>query len=248
MEKKTITFDEKVKGWTSFHSYNPDFMVGMNNGFYSFKDGNLYVHDSANVPRNTFYGEQFPSKISVMVNDSPQEIKELQAMSLEGNSSWNALITAFKSNVDDATISTISEVEFVKKEGIWFAYARRNEDTNSFDSKSTYGVGVITAINVNTLTIQGGSSSLTSTDAVIKGSDLSVIGSVVSHTTSAGFTQMTCDSVVGLSVGDFIVCQKNSRVEGGNLRGYTVRVDLDVTKDTKVELFAVNSEMIKSFS
>lgn len=247
-EKNTITFDEKVKGWTSFHSFFPDFMVGMNNSFYSFKDGELYVHDSNNVTRNNFYGVQTPSKISLMVNDSPQEVKELQAISLEGNTSWEALIKAFVSNVDDTIISTIKEAEFVKKEGIWYAYARRNEGTSIFDSKSTYGIGVITGIVGNVLTVTGGSSSLTSGDSVIKGSNLAIIGSVVSNTTTDATSTITMSSVAGLIVGDFIVGKKDSRTEGGNLRGYTMRIDLNITKDTKVELFAVNSEVIKSFS
>jgi len=41
---------------------------------------------------------------------------------------------------------------------------------------------------------------------------------------------------------------KNSRVEGGNLRGYIIKLDLDIITNTKVELFAVNSEVIKSYS
>ena len=127
-QESTITFDEMVKGWTSFHNYSPDCMVGMNNMFLSFSGGNLYLHDSDSVNRNTFYGTQSPSKVSLMVNDNPSEIKLLQAVSLEGNYSWSTLIEAYISNVDDAIRSSIKEVEFIKKEGIWYAYARRNED------------------------------------------------------------------------------------------------------------------------
>ena len=44
-QEETLTFDDGVKGWTSFYSYIPDFMIGMNNYFYSFKNGNLYRHN-----------------------------------------------------------------------------------------------------------------------------------------------------------------------------------------------------------
>jgi hypothetical protein len=248
MEKRTLTFDEKVKGWTSFHSFNPDYMLGLNNSFYSFNNGDLYVHNSDNVARNTFYGVQYPSKISMMVNDSPSDIKELQAVSLEGNTSWEALITAYISGVEDNMRSSIKEAEFIKKEGIWYAYARRNESTASFDSKSTYGIGAVTAINGSVVTIRGGSATLTSGDLIIKGSTLAPIGNAGVATSSGGFTTMTVNPIAGLAVGDFLVGQKNSRVEGGNLRGYTLRIDLEVLKNTKVELFSVNSEVIKSFS
>jgi hypothetical protein len=42
--------------------------------------------------------------------------------------------------------------------------------------------------------------------------------------------------------------KKNPRVEGGNLRGYTMRMDLTVTSDDMVELFATNAEVMKSFT
>jgi hypothetical protein len=214
MEKRTITFDEKVKGWTSFHSFNPDFMQGMNNSFYSFKDGDLYVHNSDNVPRNTFYGAQYPSKISMMVNDSPSDIKELQAVSLEGNTSWEALITAYISGIEDNMKSSIKEIEFIKKEGIWYAYARRNESTLSFDSKSTYGIGVVTSIVGNVVKVNGGNATITSGDLIIRGSDLAPIGDIVVTSTTGNVTTMTINPVTGLVVGDFLVGQKDSRVEG----------------------------------
>ena len=158
----TITFDERVKGWTSFHSFYPDFMVGVNNQFFSFSGGNLYTHHSDNVNRNVYYGVSHPSKISMIFNDSPSEIKELKAVSLEGNHSWESLIKAYISNVDDFHQSSIKEVEFVRKEGIWYAYARRNEDINHTDSKSVYGIGEITNIlpDDNILTVNGYSDTL----------------------------------------------------------------------------------------
>lgn len=245
---KTITFDESVKGWTSFHTYSPDWMLGMNNKFFSFKNGELYIHDSDEVPRNTFYGVQSPSKISLMINDNPSDIKELQAISLEGNYSWNSLISAFVGMSEDFIQSSILEVEFVRKEGIWYAFARRNEDVNHYDSKSTYGIGVIGAVDANQITVTGGSDLLTSGDNIIKGQDLTTIGKVIDSNRSSGTTIINMDSATGLNVGDFIVGMKNSRYEGGNLRGYTLRMDLDIQKDDKVELFAVNSEIIKSYS
>jgi hypothetical protein len=246
IENSTITFDDKVKGWTSFHSFYPDFMVSMNGNLFSFKNGDLYEHDSDEVPRNTFYGTQYPSKVSLMVNDAPSTIKELQAISLEGNYSWDSLITAYISNVDDAILSTIKEVEFVKKEGIWFAYARRNEDDNSYDSKSAYGIGVVTSVVGNTVVVNGWSDTLTFGDSIIKGSNLATIGSIQS-VTRTNVTTLVLSSTVGLSGGDFIIGKKDSRTEGGKLRGYTIRIDLEIEKDNKVELFSVNSEVIKSF-
>ena len=247
-QNNTLTFDEKVKGWTSFHSFLPDYVVGMNNKFFSFKDGDLWIHNSDNVPRNNFYGVQYTSKVSVMVNDTPSEIKELQAVSLEGNYSWSAIIAAYVSNVDDAILSSISSVEFVQKEGIWFAYARRNESETHYDSKSTYGIGTISDIAGTVLTIDGRNVSLTEGDDIIRAVDLTVVGTISSVTTVGDVTTINISAIGGLIVGDFIVGRKNPRIEGGNLRGYTMRMDFETSNTNKVELFAVNAEVMKSYS
>lgn len=248
---KTINYNEKVKGWTSFHSFRPDLMLGMNNQFYTFSGGNLYVHHSDNVDRNTFYGVSYPSKMSVMVNESPSDIKELQAISLEGNSSWNTLISAYISNIDDATYSSITSVEFVQKEGIWYAYSRRNEDSEQVDSKSAYGIGevieTVTSGADKIIRTNGFSSVMVEGDKIAKGSDLSVIGNILKVERVGEITEIYVDSYAGLSPTDFIVGLKNARVEGGNLRGYAIRFDLDIMKSTKVELYALNAEIVKSF-
>ena len=243
---KTLTFDEKVKGWTSFHSFFPEFMLGMNNKFFTFKNGELYQHHSDNVPRNNFYGVQYTSKIGLMVNDSPSEIKELQAISLEGNDTWSALIKAYISNSDDYMESSIDTVEFVKKEGIWYAYARRNESDASFDSKATYGIGIVGSVLGSVVTVVGWSSSLCIGDRIFNGTTLAQIGTITNL--SETDLEITLDSVVGLTTSDFLVGMKNARIEGGNLRGYTMRMDLENDSTTKVELFAVNAEVMKSFS
>ena len=246
-ETNTLTFNEDVKGWTSFYSFIPDFMVGMNNKLFSFKNGELYKHNSENVNHNTFYGVQSASKVSLLVNEAPSEVKELQALSIEGSESWNALITAYVSTVGDDIQSSIADVEFFKKEGLWYAYARRNEDSTVLDSKSTYGIGVVTAVGVDNITVGGGSTSITSGDIIVK-DDLSIVGNVVDSSTSSGVTTIEVTTLGTVAIGDFVLGKKDTRVEGGNLRGYTLRVDLDITKDAKVELFAVNSEVIKSYS
>lgn len=243
---KTLTFDEKVKGWTSFHSFVPDFMVGMNNRFFTFKNGELYQHHSDNVPRNNYYGEQFSSSVSVMVNDSPSDIKELQALSLEGNQSWDAIIQAFISNSDDYMESSVTSAEFVKKEGKWYAYARRNESDVAFDSKATYGLGTISGLTATTFVLNGGSTSLCIGDIIVRGADLVQIGVITGYDKTTNV--VTLDTTVGLVNADFVVGMKDSRIEGGNLRGYTIRVDLENTSVQKVELFSVNLEVMKSFS
>lgn len=256
MPNNTLTYDEKAKGWTSFHSFEPEFMIGMNNKFFSFKNGDLYEHHSTvQNTRNRFYGvENIPSKISVIVNDSPSEIKELQAVSLEGNSPWETSVKAFISNSDDFTESSIKKEEYLKKEGIWFAYARRNESETQLDSKATYGLGTVVSINLSAVSFQlnGGNTLLCVGDdimSVVPDTEETVgsfakVGTIV----AINGVVIVMNTLFNIMIGDFVIGRKNARIEGGNLRGYAMRLDLEIQKDTKAELFAVNTEVKTGFS
>ena len=52
----TLSFDETVKGWTSFFDYNPDQMFSLRNNFYSITNESLYRHYATSVNRGNFYG------------------------------------------------------------------------------------------------------------------------------------------------------------------------------------------------
>lgn len=240
----TITYDEKVKGWTSFHSFIPEEMVSLNGRFFSFKDGQLYLHNDDSVNRNNFYGVDYPSKLAFMVNESPSIVKEMKALKLEGNASWDTLIRAYISDKEDFIESSIAGVEFIQEEGMWYAYTRKNEDATSLDPKAAYGIGKVTNIAALVVTFDGENSKLCVGDSIIK-SDLSVVGTIQSMDIIN--KTLTLDTVTGLVNDDFIIGKKDTRIEGSNLRGYSMRVDLENNDTTKVELFAVDSETIKSF-
>ena len=42
----TVSFTERVNGWTSFKSFIPEGALSLNNKYYSFKTGELFVHDN----------------------------------------------------------------------------------------------------------------------------------------------------------------------------------------------------------
>lgn len=245
-EVVTMSFNETIKGWTSFHTIYPDWMLGMNNEFYSFKNGDLYIHHQDDVPRNNFYGVQYDSKISMMVNSSPSDIKEIKAFSLEGNKPWSMKIKAYVREIDDFTESSILTSEFINKEGIWYAYARRNEDPKQVDSKSAYGIGVVTHIEGNQVYVLGGNSLITQND-VVANENMDVLGTIENSEVLLDQIILTLSDTSGISVDDFLIGVKDARIEGGNLRGYTIRLDLTNSDVSKVELFAVNTEISKSF-
>jgi hypothetical protein len=78
-----------MQGWTSF-PFVPDFMTKLNNRFFT-KNGQLYLHnDETNPIRNNFYGVQYGSKITTVINEANSEDKIFKNIVLEGNKPWNS--------------------------------------------------------------------------------------------------------------------------------------------------------------
>jgi hypothetical protein len=144
MENYTLTYSEASQGWPSFYSYNPDWMIGMNNYFYTFKGGNLYRHN-VNEVRNNFYGVQYTSKLVSVMNTSPLESKLFKTLNLEGDSAWDALMTT------DLQFSGFIELGwFERKEAAWFAFVRNSGTTPAtpaeYPLRSVNGIGRSTVI------------------------------------------------------------------------------------------------------
>ena len=96
---KTLAFDERSQGWTSFFTYKPDAMFSSQGYFYSAKDygdaSDIYRHNT-NLTRNSFYGQPIqPSSVQFVFNPSPNNIKTFQTINYEGSNGWE--VTAFLS-------------------------------------------------------------------------------------------------------------------------------------------------------
>lgn len=240
--ESTVTFDEEVKGWTSFFSYLPEFMTGLNGKFFSLRNGDLWQHNSKNVPRNNFYGEQFTSKVSLVLNDDPSVEKTFQNIFLEGNKTWAINLN---SNLAEGSIY---RSEFQKKKSRFFAYTRRNEDAKDISSFGTYGIGNTTDIigstiffrNINDMVCIG--DKLTQMQSGIP-IELGVIENIDRLTGEVTLSSLENQAALN----EFCYATKYARVEGGNIRGYYCRVDLENDDTDFTELFAVNSNATESY-
>jgi hypothetical protein len=85
----TLSFSENVKGWVSFKSFILESGLSLSNEYYTFKNGNMYLHhpDQTTVDRNNFYGTQYNSSVDVLFNDQPSSVKLFRAISYEGSQS-----------------------------------------------------------------------------------------------------------------------------------------------------------------
>lgn len=89
----TLSFDEKVSGWTSFYSYKPDQVFSLRNNFYSVKNGSLYHHHDTSVNRGRFYDVNnsifdYPSKVSTVFNQATGVSKTFKTVEYEGSNGW----------------------------------------------------------------------------------------------------------------------------------------------------------------
>jgi hypothetical protein len=99
----TLSFDERVGGWTSYFTYKPTYIFSLKNNFYSFKEGKLYRHYSneTGLNRNNFYNVYNPSKITFILNDQPSLYKNFQTVNYEGDNGWQVdFLTSDKQGPD----------------------------------------------------------------------------------------------------------------------------------------------------
>lgn len=258
----TLSFSEGVKGWTSFYSYFPDWMIGMNNYFYTFKGGNVYRHN-VNTSRNEYYGTLYTTTLKSVFNDIPLENKLFKTLNLEGDSAWSASI--FTDIQDSGFIDTDW---FVKKEGAWFAYIRNSGSTpagvDEYSLRSLNGIG-------NSLTMSVPSAGLANVNFALNVSigNIISIGDMLYFTVAnapklagqvteininlqGGVNQLVIDTTIAGAVVipssvEYYLYIKNSVAESHGVLGHYAVFYLTSSSQTKIELFAVESEVMKSF-
>ena len=163
---KTVTWNEKSKGWSSFKDFDGlEFGVSLNNEYYTFKHGSMWQHHE-NPIANNFYGTQHYSDITFIFNDKPSSVKSFGALNYEGTQSRITQFQTVTVNGTDYTdkeyynlnakqgwyLDTMStdlqeaeNIEFKDKEGKWFATVKGvASNLSNMDQKefSVQGIGV----------------------------------------------------------------------------------------------------------
>ena len=145
INQDTVCFDENINGWVTRKSFIPENAVSLNNKYYTFLNGEIWEHDSKDVPYNNFYGVQYNSFIELEVNDNPSVIKKYKTLGYEGSEGWKASIATDqqKSNV----------FGFIAKENKYFANIPGEEKTiNNLDAKDFNFQGIGEALSVSSVT------------------------------------------------------------------------------------------------
>lgn len=242
--QSTIVYNDDAKGWTSRFSYIPDWLCKLNNRFFSIKDGQLWLHnDENNNVRNNFYGVQHSSSITTVINEENSEDKIFKTLVLESNKPWSATI---KTRLSE---STIKVNEFNQRESRWFSHIRKNENANDFHGNAAIGIGLFTNVNVLllTLTVYELSDLICVDDQVyqINGNTNELIGTIVNINGNV----LTLNSFNGVTIvpNAYNFATKNARIEGSEIRGHSAEITLVNNENTPVELFAIESNIVKSY-
>lgn len=232
----TIAYKHKEGVWGSKYSFKPTSYVNINNELYSFLDaptGLMWKHNS-NETRNNFYGTQYDSMFEVVSNMNPSMIKVYEALGVEGDGTWSAVL----SNSDQST--TISTSDFDNREG--HRYAMIPRDTLVSTGHQIY-LGKVEAVSGDTVTFTTPVNRL----PFVVGDDLyTASGSTLTDTTMdiAGITDrktIQCTSTVsGISAGDDIFVQHSARVDGDPMRGVFLKLKMTSSDTTPFEVHALS--------
>ena len=274
MANYTLTYDDGVQGWVSFYSYNPDWMIGMNNYFYTFKGGNLWRHN-VNETRNNYYGVQYTSKITSVINQSPLENKLFKTLNIEGDDSWDATL-----QTDIQTTGFINKEWFEKKEGAYFAFVRNSgitpADSDEYPLRSLNGIGRSSVVTIGTGIATIDFPLIVSIGNILSVGDMfyfalpplynepQLAGQVtqINVNIRAGINQVVINTVgstfvppvipppvtVPIPIQDaYFLYIKNSVAESHGVLGHYCVFDIENDNTSPIELFAIESEVMKSY-
>ena len=262
-----LSYDPGVEGWPSFYSFQPDWMIGMNNYFYTFKGGNLYRHN-VNAVRNNFYGVQYTSKIKSVFNVEVLKNKLFKTLSLQGDDSWSAEL-----DTDIQDTGFIQKSWFEKKEQTYFAFVRNSgtipaNPAQNYPLRSLNGIGrsvtvsgppgaTVISFSINPLISIGGIISIgdalyfalppTYSTPLLAGEVTAVnvnlpngINQIVIDTTIPGTTP------IGIQDPYFLFI-KNAVAESHGVLGHYCIFSLENNSTSAVELFQAESEIMFSY-
>ena len=250
----TLSYSEGVKGWPSFYSYNPDFMIGMNNYFYTFAGANLYRHNT-NEARNNFYGVQYPAKITTVFNTEPLRNKVFKTLALESDSAWTSTM-----NTDIGQNAAIQNAWFELKEGNYYAAIKNVASSpatlNTFRFRSINGIGNTTGFNVTNPRIFNFSVPI---DSIISIGDFLYYINVFDNQpklagiiTAIATSSITVDSTIPgatnpTSNTPLMLAAKNTLAESHGLLGHYMVTTIENGSSANTELFALAADVFKSY-
>ena len=243
MAQYTLSHSEVNKGWNSFWSYVPDFFLRLTNRMYTIKQGQLWLHNDIDNPiRNNFYNTQYGSSVKTVINDAMVEDKIFKTLVLESNQKWAATL---KTNLTESSLTTDN---FNTRESRQFSFIRGNEKSDSLNGNTVQGIGVILGSFANVVSFSKIPDLISVNDTLyqLNGASQEEIGLITDINRELNTVQI--DTFITTPVnGYFSFAKKDARIEGEEVRGYYLEVELSNNETDAGELFAVSTNSVKSY-
>jgi hypothetical protein len=134
----TLAFNEDKNQWSTFHFYQPEMMSSSGVGLVTFKDGNIYTHDT-NPLHNNFYGVQYKPELWFYCNVGSSKKKVFEALSLECKDTWDVIIeTPITRQNPEGQHTEMIGANFVIKEGFPYVDILKDDFTPNIVAGAPY--------------------------------------------------------------------------------------------------------------
>lgn len=232
----TWVYSDSDNGWLGRITFNPENMCRVNSKFFSFYNGEIYEHNQS-TGRNTFYGIEYPSKFIINFSQNPSERKVYKNGEIEGTDPWDLEL---KTDLEEGYIKA---TDFVKQEGVFRAYTRTSNEIIDNSSLSVQGIGNCTIIGLELRFSFVLENEISIGDKIVNLSN-QLVGTIQNKSEKS----LTLNAVANIVSGDYVMCSKSKSSESMGIRGYHMQVTGTIMKNTKTEIYAVNSEVVKSYT
>jgi len=232
----TWIYSDKDNGWLGRLPFNPEDLCRVNGKFLAFFNGEIYEHNQS-TGRNTFFGVEYPSTFTINFPQEPSSRKNYKTIEIEGTDAWDLTINT------DLDAGYINSVDFNKEEGVFKAHTRLSNDVIDTSLLSVQGIGNCTVAGL-VLSFGFELSNDISIGDDVRNLSNQLVGTILSKTPNS----LTLNAVANVVSGDYVMCSKPQSANVNSLLGYHLQVSGTLTKNTKTELFAINSEVVKSFN
>ena len=247
-------------------------MVGMNNYLYSFKGGDIWRHNTNEI-RNNYYDVQYNSQMTSIFNEQPLENKIFKTINLESDAAWAGTFTSDQQSTGTIDAAWFEKKEgawfaFMRNSGATPAdvgeYALRS--LNGIAASSSVNSAAPAAVEINfPLTISIGSilsigdklyfisPASTLPPAPPSPATPTLCGTVtaVNIDLPNSVNQIVVDTTAGCYTSsgatDYFMFIKNQIAESHGILGHYCEFVLTNSSTEATELFAVESEVMKSF-
>jgi len=133
-QAKTLVFKlyAEPNRWQGSYSFTPDYMFYLEDNLFSFKEGDLYIHNQA-ANYCQYYGVQYMPAIMDLCNQQLNKPRVPNNYSVEGNKAPS--LVYFMTRYPYIQATDLLSSDFSNKEGIYYAAILRNKLDPAFNNQ-----------------------------------------------------------------------------------------------------------------